>query len=387
VNHSLLWLALGLACQSPTPPQVSEAKPVFVETPAPSRSETFVATLSRLDAAIGGHERRVAERPKQALREKRLAEALLQRSRLTGDYSDYARAQIAIEAAFAKSPPDTGPFLARASLNYSLHRLDRVEADLHRAESAILVASNTQASIVQMRANLLLQSGQAVAAEALYREALQIQNSPQGLSALAICLSRQERWAQAEVVMDEATAAYYGKSVRPLAWAALHKGLFDLTQGQLDQALVHYEYALAVMPGWWLVQEHVAEIAVLQGRDLEALKTYQDIVRRTGHPEFMDAIAGILARQGDAVQARVWRLRAREVYEGQLVRFPEAAAGHALQHFLDAGDSPERAVALAEANVAIRPNAEALTLLARAYEAAGRTGEAKQARVRAQAVD
>jgi len=387
---TILTLLLGLACDAQpdaTPASEQPAAAVIAPVSPKGRSETFDATLATLDAALAGMEERSAARPTQWLPQGQLAEGLLQRARLTGSYDDYARANQAVDAAFAIAPEGAGPFLTRASLNYSLHRLDRVEPDLARAEGAVLVDDGTRARILGMRAGLQLQQGRAADAAALYRQALDLDRPPSLLSALAIAQGRQGDYTAAETTLLEAAAAYHGASVEPLAWIALHRGIFDLDRDNLDQALVHYDEALAIMPGWWLAQEHVAEIDVLQGRGDQAVAMYQDIVDRTGLPEFMDAIAGVRQDQGDDESAQAWRARARQAYERQLALFPEAAAGHALQHYLDAGDAPETAVQLAEANAEIRPNAQALGLLAQAYASAGRDQDAAQARARAAGVD
>ncbi len=380
---------LQLACAPAPAPVVSEPLPAAVEAtpPAPERSRPFADTLAALDAELAGLERRIDQRSPQWLLESQLAQGLLQRARLTGDLDDYVDAQAAIDRAFAIAPEGSGPFLARASLNYTLHRLDRVEGDLVRAERAILVSDDTRAAILRLRAGLLLQRGFAGGAAALYEQAQDLDETSSGHGSLAMAQLRQGKWTEAEASLDAAEASYHGRSVEPLAWITLHRGIFDLERDRLDEALAHYEDALAIMPGWWLAEEHVAEIHVLQGRGDQAVAMYEDIVARTGLPEFMDAIAGVLEAKGDDDGARTWRLRARSVYERQLALFPEAAAGHALGHYLEAGDSVVRAVALAESNAELRPNAEALALLAEAYEAAGRTADARWALQRASTVD
>ena len=65
------------------------------------------------------------------------------------------------------------------------------------------------------------------------------------------------------------------------------------------------------------------------------------------------------------------------IYEDQLAAHPEAAAGHALGHYLDFGPA-DRAVELARANLAARPNAEAHTWLALALLHADRPDEARE---------
>ncbi len=373
----LLSLMLGLACGlAPTDTVVLDHTPALSPgdvSAAPERSLTFSDALASLDTELAGLERRLEARPASPFLLDLQANALMQRGRLTGRYEDYARAESALDAAFAASPEGAGPFLTRAALNYTLHRLELVEPDLVRAESAVILGDDTRAAITGRRADLMLQRGQVGAAKTLYGQAQDLHTTSSGFSALAIAQSRLGEWEEAEMTLDAAAAAYHGLSVEPLAWIALQRGIFDLERERYQQALVHYDEALAIMPGWWLAEEHVAEILVLQGRGDEALALYEEIVDRTGLPEFMDCIAGVLMDAGDVEGAAGWRQRARVVYDAQLAHFPEAAAGHALQHYLDAGDSPGVAITLAEANAALRPNAEALALLSEAYEAAGKT--------------
>ena len=66
------------------------------------------------------------------------------------------------------------------------------------------------------------------------------------------------------------------------------------------------------------------------------------------------------------------------MYADQLARFPEAAAGHALGHYLSFG-RPEHALDLAEANLAVRDNAESRLWLAQALLACERPDEALDA--------
>jgi hypothetical protein len=89
----------------------------------------------------------------------------------------------------------------------------------------------------------------------------------------------------------------------------------------------------------------------------------------------MDALAALELTRGATESARSLRERARERYEARLARFPEAAAGHALEHFLQ--DPPSaRVLQLAEMNYAGRPTGESATVLARARWRSGRRAEA-----------
>ena len=114
----------------------------------------------------------------------------------------------------------------------------------------------------------------------------------------------------------------------------------------------------------------------MQGRTDEAHAAYADIIRRTHSPEFMDATAALHLAAGRTGDAERLITKAGEIYEAQLLRFPQAANGHALDHFLEFGEDPARTLAIAEANHRTRPNAEAKISLARAYLEAGRVDAA-----------
>src|SRR6185436_19398889 len=125
-------------------------------------------------------------------------------------------------------------------------------------------------------------------------------------------------------------------------------------------------------PGWWLVDEHVAEVTQLRGDARAAKALYASVVERTQAPEFMDALAALELVEGHAERAKDLTQRARSIYEKRLSDYPEAAAGHALDHFLkDAGDR-QRALSLAQENFRTRPYGEAAIALAKAWMLSGK---------------
>src|SRR6185503_1437990 len=112
-------------------------------------------------------------------------------------------------------------------------------------------------------------------------------------------------------------------------------------------------------PGWWLADEHIAEVHALRGDFDDALARYQDIVQRTGAPEYMDAIARILLEQHQPGAAAEWTGRARTIYRERLALLPEAAAGHAIDHFLQFEPlERDELLAIARQDVIARPGAE-----------------------------
>jgi tetratricopeptide (TPR) repeat protein len=298
------------------------------------------------------------------------ASTYLQRAKLTGDYEDYVAAEALLDDAFALAPVGSGPFLTRASLNATLHRLDRVEADLAAVEKRILLDTNTRSAVVSLRAGVRLQRGDLEGALTGLAEALALHRTPSGIAQLAVGHLKAGDIAVADSLLHVAATSYHGALAHPVAWCHLQLGLMDLAADRLADAMAHYRDADAILSGWWLIEEHMAEVLTLEGATEESVPMYEDLVARTGNPEFMDALAKIHRDAGNLDAAHEWARRAETIYERRLAMFPEATGGHALEHYLEFGSDPTFTVDLATRNFAMRPNDEARELLDRARELA-----------------
>jgi tetratricopeptide (TPR) repeat protein len=102
-------------------------------------------------------------------------------------------------------------------------------------------------------------------------------------------------------------------------------------------ALAHFERANDEMPGWWLIEEHIAEANAQLGNTDRALAMYTDILKRSDDPEFMDAVARIYRDRGNAAEAALWIAKAKAGHAARIALFPEAAAGHAETHITHFG--------------------------------------------------
>jgi tetratricopeptide (TPR) repeat protein len=363
---------------SPRPPTDA---PAVAPAPSPDAGAAsaptdpaLAATLARIDAEVRSLERIAAARSDDWLNLEQVASLYLRRAALSADYDDYGRAQDAIDRAF-RAGAGVGPYLVRAQLNYTLHRLDRVTPDLDAIERGVIVPPPVRAAVAALRANVAFHSGRYAEARAAYERIAREDPSAENLAALA-----QYRWktgdfdgADALLARAQREAATRAPEVR--GWLCLVRGLLELDRGRWPDALSHYRDGLTHRPGYWLLEEHEAEILSLQGELDRARARYLDLIERTHNPEFMDALADLESRRGDRASADRWIARARAVYDARLARFPEAVAGHAVEHFL--AHDPARAVAVAEANVRARPGGEAQVHLARAYLAVGRAREAQ----------
>ena len=346
--------------------------------PAASSAPGYAAELADLTAKIRWLDARAEEqRTTSWMAQADAAMAHAERARLTGDYGDYVAADAFLEHAFAIAPAGAGPFLERASLDMSLHRLPRVEAALAAAERAILVDAPTRAAISGLRADVALQCGRLEEARRGFEAALELHANATGWARLASWQWESGDLEAAESNYHKAASVNHASRGSQRAWTHLQLGLMDLETGRLDDAMAHYRDADATFPGWWLIEEHIAEVHALQGQVESAMRLYRELIESTHNPEFMDALARLHRDRGEEVAAQNWVREARSIHEQRLALFPEAASGHALDHYLDFGDA-ETAVRLAEANFSLRPNRTARHQLIRAYEKVGRHDAARR---------
>ena len=341
---------------------------------------TYQSALAKLDNSVQAQLQNVERNPESWLNRERLANAYLERARLTGQFQHYAQADAAMREAAIVTTSSRNIALSRASLNYTLHRLEDVEADLQQAEKILLVNTPTQQRIDALRADVSLQQGRysdaLIAFEALDKQA----PSTQSAFRLANYYWQLGEESSFEQWMKTASNRVMGKAPRMRAWLSLQLGIADLSRGRYDDALAHYNDALELFAGYWLIEEHIAEIDVIQGRLLLAENKYRNLIRRTDSPMFRIALAEVLQLMSvDGVSDEAMRLTqtARNQLDKMVNLIPESMAGHALEVSLHV-DEPEKALALAEHNQQIRPNGEASVLLAQAYTLVGKTNKAQE---------
>ncbi|MCB9565811.1 MAG: hypothetical protein H6710_01060 [Myxococcales bacterium] len=356
-------------------PPAPATTPAAPEVPLPATPVAYADELAARDQRIAAIRARAAASPPAWLTLQSLAEALLERAHLSGDYDDYAAAEATLADAFATTEGRSGPWMTRARLHFTLHRLDPALADLERAAARTGLSDRERAAIDGLRADIAFQRGDYEAARAAFERLADARPGLTELARLATYRWKTGDLEAADLLYARALAAYEGEAAQPRAWVRLMRGLLDLDRGRHREALAHYEEAAAELSGYWLVEEHIAEVRALLGEREAAIALYRDLVERTRNPEFMDALAELVAAD-DPAEAAALHARARAAYDALLLRYPEAAAGHALEHLLARGDAPARALEVATANYAIRPNGAAATLLAEALLAAGEPARA-----------
>lgn len=370
IHAALIAAAFVAGCSSS-----SGTPPADVPPGADAVTWSYAQEVVRIDDKIAFELARVEAQPNSWMTHERLANAYMERGHLTGSYDDFGRAEASLRQAFAIAPEGSGPFFTQANLDFTLHRFEAASRSLDAAMALPGRSLEARASMVSLRGALAFAVGDYQVSLQAYEQAAKMGAGYTNDARIAQYMSRTGDYTAAEALIARAELGYHGRAQRPAAWFHLQRGLFDLDRGRLDEALVHYQRASAELPGWWLVDEHIAEIYALRGKHDVAYVMYTDLVFRTGSPELMGALADSCDALGYPGCAEHWVMEAGRTYAAQLDRFPEATYGHALDHVASHGN-PEDAVALAEKNHALRADGDATTALAEAYASAGRLAEA-----------
>lgn len=345
-------------------------RPVVATSGAP---QSYAAALKNANLAVEGDRDLAKGRSGEWLIEEKLANAYIARARLTGSFDDYAAAQAALDTAFASAPPGTGPHLTQAVLAFNLHRLAQTEAALDAIDRySPLGQHEVHDETVAMRGDLAFYRGRYADALRLYRGG---QGVSEGAFRMAVYASKTGAADQALTAIDGMESAIRFPTAQLLSNLAMLRGSIELQRGDWDKATEQFRRADAIFPGSWLIEAHLAEMLAIAGKREAAAKQFEAISRRSGVPEVMDALAGLYRAQGDLGRATFWADQAGQIWEQRLRQLPEAAYGHAVEHYLAFGN-PERALQLAQLDYRSRPHGASAIALAWAYIGVNRPADA-----------
>lgn len=335
--------------------------------------------LAELDRRVAATEAIVSQRPDSWIHRENAANAYLKRAHLTGDFKDFYASEELLEGAFSLIDGKGGPSLSRARLNYSLHKLPAVQTDLATAEAALLLDDSTLETIQGIRADVHFYSGRY---DLAFEQFVQLEtNTPSVRSAtrLAHFYAHTGDYETAEDWIDKAANRVSGESPHLRSWLHLQLGILDLSRGRWNEALDHYQAGLKLFPGYWLIEEHIAEIYALQGRYDEAESSYRELIDRTQSPFLMSALADVLrsgSNNAKHEEAEALLDKVNHIYRDVMTRIPELIAGHALEFYLHSGDLA-LSKTLAHNNYALRPNSESGLRLIQTYMAVGELNKAE----------
>lgn len=339
-------------------------------------TRSYDEAMARAKVAVANASAAAASAPDQWLMHEILASEYLAKAQLSGSYDDYAAAERALRDAFKVAVTGSGPHMVRASLEFTMHRLAGAEQQLDAIDRYVVPPDRGErAEIAAMRGDIAFYRGQYSQALAHYDMADALVPNAASFRR-AIHAARTGNPDRALTYFTQAENAYRSPTPQTRAYFALQRGIVQLDRGKLNEAMEHFRNADRLFPGRWLIEEHIAEVLTLQGKKTEAEALYRDIIRRTGHPEFIDALASIAAAKGEPATAARLYAQSSAIWARRLKQFPEATYGHAIDHCVAKKDWP-CALQLAQKNHQARPFGEAKIALARALLRSGQISQAR----------
>ena len=377
-------LLLG-GCRRKSPPH-----PATETRPAPSafagkplrgkpRSSTDLTTtsaeiyLGNLDGQIAELTRLTRDRPDLTSNVLLLSAAHHTRGRFRGDLDEI---QLGIDEASTcvrLTPEDATPYLMRAEQEQSLHRFKEARADVERAKA--LGGDPTRTAGLEM--DLDWNDGLYDTAIPAIRKARLARPSTSTWIREAQLDHDLGLEAEADAAFESAEDLISDTGPLVIAHLDVQRGIQKTATGRLEEAVVFFREAGVRMPTHVAAKEHLAETLHALGRNDEAIRIYEEVVKLSDDPEFMHALADLYAARGKADEAKALEGKARAGYSQLLKKYPEAMYWHASEFYMATGDT-KQALELLQKNLILRPNSTSFVALARAELANGRAEDAKK---------
>jgi tetratricopeptide (TPR) repeat protein len=311
----------------------------------------FEIELEQIDQRISELTLSARTGPIDAEKITRIVYALYRRASLTGSCADFEVTETAINRGISQVGCWPDLCLLKANLDFKFHRLEAARQDLALAPS---LASSPSARA--LHADIHLQEGRYDQARMGYEKAIEENRSWDNLARLAYFKGKLGDEAAAEQLYIEAEDEITAKEMRSYAWIELQRGLLDFAHGRYADTWIHYRRANEAYSGYWLVDEHVAELLGAEERFGEAVSLYEKVAARVPKPELKQAIGEIYTLMGKASEAEPW-------YEEALVGYLQSAERGQVHYYHHLADfysqvrgKADEAVCWARKDLELRPN-------------------------------
>jgi tetratricopeptide (TPR) repeat protein len=310
--------------------------------------------------------------PTDAGRVVRYVSCLFQRASIAGDISAFGEVERAIGRAMPLLACPGDLLLLKATIAFKLHRLADAEVAL---TADPLVQSSVEGRL--LRADLDFQRGRYRQALAAYREVLEIERNWGALARLAYFAGKMGDPAGADRLYEAAQDELTAKELRSFAWLEVQRGFLDFAHGRFFEARSHYQRADRAYPGYWLTDEHIAELLGAEERYAEAIAILVRLASSGSRPDLEQAIGELYKLAGQSEQADSWSQRALAAYRLSAARGQVCFWHHLADFFAEVAQDGSQAVAWARKDVGLRENYSTEAALARALFCDGGFDEAR----------
>ncbi len=281
----------------------------------------------------------------------RYVHRIYQRALLTGSYADLNAAQAALDRAIQEIGPLADLYLLKANLDFKLHRLEKANRNI-----AALSRFAGNAQIVAMKAGIAFQEGEYEAAKNGYLKAIEKNPTWDNLARLAYWEAKFGDPDLADSLYRQAEEEISAKEMRSYAWVELERGLLEFNRGRYEKAMAHYRQADKAYSGYWLVEEHIAELLAAERKFDEAAALYKKVVARAPRPEFQQALGDLFLFMGKEDLAKPWHEQALAAYLESAGRGEVHYYHHLAGFYADVRQDGAEAVKWARKDIELRQN-------------------------------
>lgn len=338
------------------------------------RTTDYEAELGRIEGEIAELAPTALSAPIDIEAATRFVYRRYQRASLTGSLPELDVAKAEVDAATREFGTWSDLCMLRALIDFKLHRNAAVRRDLEMAPG---LAESPQGRA--LAADLELQEGRYEAARRGYEAVIERERSWDNLARLAHLEAKLGDFESADRLYIEAEDEITAKQMRSFAWVELQRGLLGLSVGDYGRALTHYARAEQAYSGFWLVDQHLAQLLAAQGRLDEALALYEAVVVRTSKPELQQALGDLYLATGSPERARHCHDKALAAYLQSARRGDVHYFHHLVEFYADVVEDGAEAVRWARKDLELRPNPSTHAALAWALYRDGRFDSALDA--------
>jgi tetratricopeptide (TPR) repeat protein len=333
-----------------------------------SRAE--IRRLEQTIAELGGPA--ALDPPTDSGRVARYVYCLFQKASIAGDLAALDEVERAIARAIPLLACAGDLFLLKANLAFKLHRLADAEAAL---AADPFVRRSVEGRL--LLADLDLQRGRYGQARDGYCAVLAVERAWGALARLAHLTGKMGDPAGADRLYEEAQDELTAKELRSFAWLEVQRGFLDFAHGRFCEARVHYQRADRAYPGYWLTDEHLAELLAAEESYAEAIAILVRLAASGGRPDLAQALGELYHLAGETEQAERWSRQALAAYRFSAERGEVCFWHHLADFYAEVARDGAQAVAWARKDVALRENFGTQAALARALFCDGRFDEAR----------
>jgi tetratricopeptide (TPR) repeat protein len=188
------------------------------------------------------------------------------------------------------------------------------------------------------------------------RRRLACSGSFDDLFALGVALAERGAIDEASDAYERALQGYRDVSPLNVAWVCFQLGVLwgeVAPTPHRERAKRWYERAIAALPAFVAARVHLAELSLHEQRSADAHAVLTP-VRSSDDPELSWRLSDAHVAAGEIASANAELARARDRFDALLRAHELAYADHAAEFFLERGDDPARALALAARAGAVR---------------------------------